>query len=223
MRVVQRRLRVLCLHGYTMNGASFARKLAPLQAATKDIADFEYVDGFYEAETASERDKKASERGRAWWNAETDVSGKGVYVGAMESIDKIKAMIRDKGPVDGVFGFSQGACLAGALCAGLERDAKAPNLRFAIMVGGFVPRDAKLRELYPRDGAGLRVASLHVSGAKDAMVPPAASKALETRFAGAKVYLHQRGHSVPAKDPAFQDLLKEFLEVQWAAQSTRST
>lgn len=40
----RRKLRILCLHGFRQNGETFKAKLAKLTEATKDIADYVFLD-----------------------------------------------------------------------------------------------------------------------------------------------------------------------------------
>jgi len=55
------------------------------------------------------------------------------------------------GPFQGVVGFSQGACLAGILCAQRVREpetAAMPDLTFGLLFAGFLPRDGHYSALF---------------------------------------------------------------------------
>src|SRR5258708_39259500 len=77
-------------------------------------------------------------------------------------------LLRTGPPVDGVFGFSQGAALTGFLAALRDGD---PALRFgfAIMVGGFTPTMPEHARLFRRK---LTIPSSAVTARAEALRPP---------------------------------------------------
>jgi hypothetical protein len=83
---------------------------------------------------------------------------------------------------DGVFGFSQGAALAGLLAAVQESGNAPPEFHFgfALMVGGFTSDLPKHAELFPHK---LTSPSVHVIGRRDVIVSRKDSLRLADRFA----------------------------------------
>ncbi|XP_026546073.1 esterase OVCA2 [Notechis scutatus] len=182
-----RELRLLCLHGYGQNAERFRARTGALRKALRGRAQLLYLDAPHRlppAEGEPEREGGAGPRG--WWPE----SEAGPEPG--EALRAVAAALAALGPVDGLLGFSQGAALAGLLCALRERgDGRFP-FRFALLVAGFPVAEAAA-------AAGpLRVPSLHVYGEADRVIPAAESRALAERFAQPALLAHAGGHFVPA-------------------------
>lgn len=117
-----RKLRVMALHGFTSNAFTLQRRMGALRKACRDVCDFVFLNGPMRVEpifssqpldtpeASADRDKEEDvpleEQPRAWWRANDD---DGTYEGFDDSLRFLGGEIRDKGPFDGVFGFSQGA------------------------------------------------------------------------------------------------------------------
>ena len=106
---------------------------------------------------------------------------------------------------DGVFGFSQGAALAGLLTAVQESGDAPPQFRFgfAIMVGGFTSDLPEHAELFRHK---LTTPSVHVTGRRDVIVPRKDSLRLADRFADPLVLEHPGGHTVPGHDAVVEPI-----------------
>jgi predicted esterase len=183
-----RDLRMLCLHGYHGTGAILRRQMAPLAAAIPPDIELVYVDA-----------PSLSTGGFGWWH-----DG---FRGWERTRDWALELLRTAPPIDGIFGFSQGAALTGLLAA--LRDSERPPLsfEFAIMVGGFT-------STMPQHAALLRhkltVPSVHVMGRADTIVPRRDSLLLADRFADPLVLEHPGGHVIPG-DPAVTGPIAGFL------------
>jgi len=120
--------------------------------------------------------------------------------------------VRESGPVDGVLGFSQGAMMGGLLCALQESGELGFGFGFALLCGGFPPRDV---DLFARLAARpLSTPSLHVIGEDDKMVTPDKSRLLCDRFVSPRVYAHPGGHYLPARRhdiPAYQKFIESVV------------
>ena len=149
------------------------------------------------------------------------------YLGWPASVAYLAALWDAQGPFDGVLGFSQGAVMAHTLCWLPSRMAQTlpalargrepwAQLKFAIFVAGNPSRMDAQREdvrhactmrtdadgtVRKEEDATLALPSLHVSGARDAVVPPAHHRALAACFDGAELHEHDaaRGHAVPQR------------------------
>jgi predicted esterase len=179
---------MLCLHGYHGTGAILRRQMAPLTAAIPPDIELVYVDA-----------PSLSTGGFGWWHDS--------FRGWERTRDWAVELLRITPPIDGIFGFSQGAALTGLLAA--LRDSERPPLsfEFAIMVGGFT-------STMPQHAALLRhkltVPSVHVMGRADTIVPRRDSLLLADRFADPLVLEHPGGHVIPG-DPAVTERLAGFL------------
>jgi len=204
-----RRLRLLCLHGFRGSGAalraqmqgSFAELDARLELVCPDAPSL-------------------GDGRRAWWNA-LPIDGLAPtskhYEGWEGTRAAISALFADSGPFDGIFGFSQGAALAGLLVGlrashGVATKERPLLFGFAILVGGFVSNDPVHAALYSEQES-YSLASLHLIGRADRIVSPEASRALAARFHAPQVVEHDGGHVI-ASTAEVKRALQAFLDGQ---------
>ena len=173
-------LRVLCLHGYHGSGAILRRQMESLTAALRPNIEFVYVNAPSLA---------AGDFG--WWHEGFD--------GWERTRDWAIELVCAGPRFDGIFGFSQGAALAGLLTAVQESGTAPPEFHFdfAVMVGGFTSDLPKHAELFRHK---LTTPSIHVIGRTDVIVPRRDSLRLADRFADPLVLEHPGGHIVPGHD-----------------------
>jgi pimeloyl-ACP methyl ester carboxylesterase len=173
-------LRILCLHGYHGSATILRDQMAPLVAALPTDIEFVYVN----APSLATGDF-------GWWHDGFD--------GWERTRDWAVDLVCSGPRFDGVFGFSQGAALAGLLTAVQESGSAPPEFSFgfAIMVGGFTSDLPKHAELFRHK---LTTPSVHVIGRRDVVVPGKDSLRLADRFADPLVIEHPGGHIVPGND-----------------------
>jgi pimeloyl-ACP methyl ester carboxylesterase len=166
--------RILCLHGYHGSGAVLRRQIAPVAAGLPDDVELVFVD----APSLSTGDF-------GWWHEG--------FRGWERTRDWLAELfIRQH--FDGIFGFSQGAALAGLLAALHESNSTAFAFDMAIMVGGFTSQSSQHEHLFD---SLLTVPSLHVMGRADSIVPLQDSLLLANRFADPVIIEHGGGHVIP--------------------------
>lgn len=195
-------IRILVLHGYRQSGDIFWKRIGFLRKHFGNkielvcpTAPLVYGPGEY-----------------MWWRASDD--GK-KYEGVADAIKYLNQIEERDGPFDGVVGFSQGAAVAATLCA-LQHHATHENgvaaealldtglpsintkLKFAIMVGGFIPRDEMMRSVLFTKEQSISVPSLHVIGEADTIVLPEKSSDLRSLFQNPQSYEHPSGHTIPS-------------------------
>src|SRR5260221_14242221 len=102
-RCPMRDLRILCLHGCHGSAMILLRQMEPLAAALPASVEFVYVN----APSLATGDF-------GWWH--------GGFNGWERTREWVAELMRGEPPFDGVFGFSQGAALAGLLAAARESD-----------------------------------------------------------------------------------------------------
>ncbi len=183
-------LRVLCLHGYHGTGAILRRQMAPLAGALPADIEFVYVDA-----------PSSGAGGFGWWHEG--------FSGWEQTRDWITGQLSAGPRVDGLFGFSQGAALAGLLAA-LRESPQAPrglDFGFVIMVGGFTSFLPQHAGLFPRP---LTIPSVHVTGRSDGIVPRSDSLELAGRFTDPLVLEHSGGHVIPG-DRTVAEPIARFL------------
>jgi len=158
------------------------------------------------------------------------------YVGVDETLQLLHRKVREDGPFDGILGFSQGASAGALLCSGrwpegleelgedtsplgedtlpLGEDTSplgedtSPRFKFAVLIGGFLPRDPKYAALIQAGSPGFP--SLHVMGTADQMVPPARGQELMAHFKNAELFEHPGRHGIPT-NAEFRNALKAFI------------
>uniref|UniRef100_A0A0G4G556 Serine hydrolase domain-containing protein n=1 Tax=Chromera velia CCMP2878 TaxID=1169474 RepID=A0A0G4G556_9ALVE len=183
------KLRVVCLHGKWQNAESFRKKLGSFRKNLKSLVDFEFVNAPFliREETAGDKtaaDGEEGEDGYEWFQKKKDPESAGVvhYEGATEAVKAVRDFIADKGPFDGILGFSQGGLVA-SLLAHLSE-----SVRFVIIVAAFTPQGANVRHLLDRClvSAGAKreetVPTLHVFGEGDTLITPDRSRELAALF-----------------------------------------
>jgi predicted esterase len=173
-------LRVLCLHGYHGSGAILRNQMESLTAALRPNIEFVCVN----APSLATGDF-------GWWHEGFD----GWERTRDWAIDLVCAGPR----FDGIFGFSQGAALAGLLTAVQESGSAPPEFRFgfAAMVSGFTSDLPKHAQLFRHK---LTTPSIHVIGRSDMIVLRKDSLRLASRFTDPLVLEHPGGHIVPGHD-----------------------
>ncbi|XP_069040524.1 esterase OVCA2 [Lepisosteus oculatus] len=231
-----RPLRILCIHGYCQNAGTFREKTGALRKALKRHAELVYINAPHQighrgpsgsAPAAPLPSDPASpsaapggpgEDGRGWWfsdprdrsfSAEESCASD---LGLDESLEAVRRAVGERGPFDGVLGFSQGAALVAMLCARQERGQEpGPGFRFAVLVAGFRSRCAGHAPLYTAPPLGLP--TLHVLGDSDRVIPAPLSRDLLPVFRDPVVVTHPGGHYVPAgaaQKQAYIQFLEQF-------------
>jgi pimeloyl-ACP methyl ester carboxylesterase len=180
--------RILCLHGYHGSAAILRRQIAPVAATLP--ADVELI--FVDAPSLSSGDFGWWHEGFRGWERTRD------WVIDLVGVHQF----------DGVFGFSQGAALAGLLAAIRDRESAPISFDLAIMVGGFTSTLSQHAHLF---GRKLTVPSLHVMGRADGVIPMRDSLLLAERFEHPVIIEHRGGHVIP-DDPAITSRIGEFVK-----------
>ncbi|NXC31857.1 OVCA2 Esterase, partial [Campylorhamphus procurvoides] len=120
----------------------------------------------------------------------------------------VAAALAERGPFDGLLGFSQGAALAAMVCALRARGDPRFPVRFAVLVAGFASRAPEHEHFY-RDPIALP--TLHVVGDTDGVIAAALSRELARCFVEPVLLAHPGGHFIPAAAEQKKAYL-EFLE-----------
>ncbi|KAL3663175.1 hypothetical protein V7S43_011585 [Phytophthora oleae] len=236
-RCAGRKLRLLCLHGMYQDAATFAGKTKPLRGANGDV-DFVFLDGPFtivppilarqskrpsRSGTASSKPKrvrcaKKKTEFRAWWRP------LGVHQDDPSNLDGdrdvLLTFLREKldeiGDIDGVVGFSQGASLAAWMCSEQARAELQWSPKLAVLVGSYFgsPQYSLDSGIIPD------IASLHVFGSNDYVIPAAKSqqvvdifKQQETLKTRVLTSVHTQGHVIPKCDTS-RELFDSFLTLQ---------
>lgn len=126
------------------------------------------------------------------------------------SLAYLKNVFSKLGPFDGILGFSQGAAMAGSICARRGKLDDEIDFKFAILCSGFV-LETKDFEL-----GLINCPSVHVFGnggqGKDRQIARNTSMELANKFekSCSLIIKHESGHIIPTQSPHI-DRLKAFL------------
>ncbi|XP_063058412.1 esterase OVCA2 [Engraulis encrasicolus] len=220
-------LRVLCLHGYRQNAVSFREKTGALRKVLKNRVELVYVTAPLEVPSSAETDNSkesgdkppppSAESARGWWFS--DAQQRSFHagqeceasLGLEQSVEVVRAAVREQGPFDGILGFSQGAALV-AMLLSMQEQRQEPDLafRFALIISGFRSACAQHTRFY---GEAIATPTLHVFGEQDGVIPIDMSKDLLTVFKEPTVLTHAGGHFVPAASahkPVYLNFLQTF-------------
>lgn len=216
---------VLCLHGYSQDGATLRSHLRRLTERVGGRASFHFHNAPFPVPSVVD----PSKQGFSWWHANRDQNGEWTYDGVdstLQAVAEMNEMEKRRAGVGfaGVLGFSQGGALA-SLLVGLnenqELPSPLPDLRFAMFAGAFRYRAVSpcYDHLFGSTSTqSLVTPSLHCIGARDRIVRSVKSEELADCFSEqTRVYCrHNGGHVVPASRSAL-DLFDEFLFAQQRA------
>jgi hypothetical protein len=180
-------MRILCLHGYHGSAAVLRSQIAPVAAGLPSNVELIFVD----APSLASGDF-------GWWHD----GFRGWERTRKWAIDLFAAQ-----RFDGVFGFSQGAALAGLLAGLSDNEATPIAFDLAMMVGGFTSTSPQHADFLTHK---LTVPSLHVMGRRDGIVSLRDSQLLAQRFLDPVIIEHAGGHVIP-DDPAITTRIASFV------------
>ncbi|TQW00630.1 serine hydrolase [Cordyceps javanica] len=201
-------VKILMIHGFTQNGPLFRAKTRALEKAlTKLLAPVSLVPQllyptgpirlkpsdmpFYEPPPAGAEAPDYEPETWAWWRRD-DATGR--YAGIAQGMTTLAGAVRDAGGVDGVVGFSQGGCAAGAWVATLRAANGGRPLKFAVIYSGFRAADPEVAWLFEPK---IATPTLHILGSLDTAVDEGRSKTLIDVCEDPLVVTHPGGHHVP--------------------------
>lgn len=226
------RLKILCLHGFTSNGQVHAHQLRRIVKALPDY-DFDFPDGPHEVDITTAVDLNKGENQtwaklvselstsghRAWWFARDEnwQNKEGGFFGLEDSLTFLGKYMHDRGPFHAIWGFSQGACLAGMLAALLQEKQSGHPLRqlmpadlstpkASVIFSGFRARFPQYDSVYE---PGIDVPMLHVIGQDDQLVNSERSEALRRVCSEGQFLKHGGGHNIP-KGEVDQKVIVDF-------------
>lgn len=202
-------------------------KFSNFAATIDDLASLDFVDGGY-CVPEHEVDSVMPERLRAifpppyyeWWNARQEKNDEIIYDHIDVSLAKIATHLKDNGPYDGFFGFSQGGSLAHLLSLLTLRapdllDPAIPPPRFGVFLSARTTRHAAHAKLLAGAvSAPLPLPSLVIYGGKDADVAPELTRELMTTLDSdmtTEIFMPEGKHKIPKLNAEERATVREFL------------
>ena len=119
-RKLQRKLRILCLHGYNGTSDVLSFQMRHFRQVFHEVIDFVFIDAQFECPEEPVKElKRFLEPGhshfRSWlkfpqWNKDQRQSPD-VVTGLEEAVEYLADVMKSQGPFDGVWAFSQGGII----------------------------------------------------------------------------------------------------------------
>ncbi|GFU18576.1 esterase OVCA2 [Nephila pilipes] len=202
---VNRKLKLLCLHGYRQDADSFKDKIGGFKKSIKGTTELVFLNAPHEIPSESciddpENGVTLLRGGRSWWfcdksnnfNSRTKCEE---AKGFKESVEAVSEAFKTQGPFDGILGFSQGGALAALICALKEHQA------------GFQSISTCHQYLYTKT---VNIQSLHIIGENDLCISKDRSEELIPLFKSSSVVYHDGGHFIPSKSSIKNEYLPFF-------------
>lgn len=211
-------LKVLVIHGYRQSAPSSYEKTGAFRKGLKKFIELVYITAPNKIPDIGGEDENQEKRDEyGWWFSashplsfsslkETDID-----CGHEESLKLIEETFKEKGPFDGILGFSQGATMAAHICALSEQPDSPFKFRFALLCAGFKSKSTLHENYYLNK---IACPSLHVFGDSDKVIAKEKSEELLGLFENTSVLNHSGGHFLPAtskEKKIYQDFLQQFL------------
>ena len=209
-----RKLKILCVHGYRQSGQVFRQRTGALRKSLKKYAEFTFVTAPNQIKS---QDSQEDEQQYGWWFSTEDKSYDAhdytdSCVGLEGSLQIMADSLKNEGPFDGVLAFSQGASLLGIICALKEKgDERFDNFNFAIFVSGYKSRQSMHQKYYEEK---VTLPTLHVMGETDKVIEKEMSVELSELYENKNVLEHKGGHFVPAtsaEKAQYVEFLSKFI------------
>ncbi|KAG1670654.1 Esterase OVCA2 [Nymphon striatum] len=233
VRIGQKGTLILCLHGYRQNAKAFKEKTGSFRKILKKYAEFVIVDAPFRINPDDDTETEDTVQ-RGWWFNEPRKFSAITYcdtsMGMDESIEFVKKVLIEEGPIDGIMGFSQGAALAAIISSLKAKGAEdqvldnalhdgiksyvvdttniANTFWFTILVSSFKSRCSLHEDLY---SPTIFIPSLHVYGEGDEVVHTDMSEEVCYHFDQPTRLIHPGGHYIPA-DSKVKQTYFDFFE-----------
>jgi hypothetical protein len=217
------KLKILMLHGYRQNEAIFKDKTGGVRKKLKFI-DFVYCEApnlVPKSTTVDEPVQSDSDTGekkngadasssinqikKCWflkWTERPTNNSTAFIEDFEKTLDYLDQVFAEKGPFDGIWGFSQGATVSYILCKLLNDGQlveKRKNIRFNFAIISATcqgPHEPEFDGYYDIEKK-ISIPSLHLIGKSDWIIPYEKSLEMTKLFVEPTIYIHESGHYIP--------------------------
>ncbi|KAF0745016.1 hypothetical protein Ae201684_000596 [Aphanomyces euteiches] len=204
-----RKLRVLCLHGFRTNTAVMFHQVRGFRLAfgeSEGLAEFSYLEGPFVA-TGPTEDAIQEKFGSTapfyeWFVVQTEHKSNGTertrYVGWEHSLTYAMKYVDSHGPFDIVLGFSQGGMIATLLTAHYQASGKPAPFKAVVLVGVVSdPHEGLPTELGSWQ-EGLKMPAMVVLGETDPFFETGKNILRVYEKPSRRFFLHSEGHKFPS-------------------------
>ncbi|MQM00643.1 hypothetical protein Taro_033381 [Colocasia esculenta] len=201
--------RILCLHGFRTSGEIMKKQVVGKwpEAVTSRL-DLVFADAPFPAEGKSDVEGIFPPPYYEWFQFDKAFME---YRNFDACLKYIEDLMIERGPFDGLMGFSQGAILSAAL-PGMQAKGLAltrvPKVKFVVIIGGAKFRSPAVEEMAYSDD--ISCPSLHFLGETDFLRPH--GEMLLESYVEPMVIHHPKGHTVPRLDDKSLKTMMRFIE-----------
>ena len=195
-------VQVVVLHGYHSNARSMDMYLSNIVNELGCHANFTFLDAPHPSlESLLSKSTRRSKKKYSW------ASPLGGYEDSLNLLARTNRELR--GGVDVCIGHSQGGCMLAAILARKQDREIFPSLKLSIFLSAFYPLQSEDENPF------IQAKSLHIWGSEDAVVDPAYSEDLKSRFIGARYLVRQGGgHDPPRCDESTKAMAEAILSIK---------
>jgi hypothetical protein len=199
----KRPLRVLGLHGWRTSGRILKIQTLYMAKQMGEHVEMVCIDACHPSSGApygvvTEYFGADQSNTFEWWDFQkNEETGEWNYAGAEESLEYLDKKVKELGPFDLVYGFSQGTALITLYIAMLQERKQEVPFRGVVLTGGVYPRTVPFNPAFDFDSSKVDILSLHVMGEKDRVIDR--SKVLLSYYNESKrsTLTHPAGHQPP--------------------------
>ncbi|KAJ0940069.1 putative dihydrofolate reductase [Helianthus annuus] len=212
-RIVNRKPRILCLHGFRTSGEILKTQLKKWPESVLQKLDLFFPDAPFPCNGKSEVEGIFDPPYYEWFQIIVlrSVSEFTDYENFDECLEYIEECMIKHAPIDGLLGFSQGAILSAAL-PGLQAKGialtKVPKIKFLMIISGAQLKNESWAE--KAYSIPIQCPSLHFLGDND-FLKPYGNELLKS-VENPTVIHHPKGHTIPRLDEVGLETMFKFIE-----------
>lgn len=217
----QKKLRILCFHGYYNNSEVMKYQLKYYQDIFSDFVEFEYINGFYEVPDIYDLAVYKTFKDKLFYSWAYIDPRTNTLKGFKHSFNYVVDYMNENGPYDGVLGFSQGSFFVRTLLKLDEFNSDLPRLKhtpkFGIILSGPVKLSVipDIFETCPQDAyktmSSYSQPLLYMYGEADHMLEKIKYGIIEE--GEYYVIKHKSGHNVPKLYGSKLDQFIDFIDL----------
>ncbi|KAL0437890.1 UNVERIFIED_CONTAM: Rhodanese-like domain-containing protein 6 [Sesamum latifolium] len=208
----ERKLRLLCLHGFRTSADIIKKQLTgKWHQSVLHRLDLVYVDAPFPCQGKSDVEGIFDPPYYEWFQFNKEFTE---YQNFDECLDYIEDCMIKHGPFDGLLGFSQVYLFSSRASVSLISElgvalTKVPKLKVVVIIGGAKFRNPSIVE--KAYSSPIQCPSVHFLGDED-FLKPYGTELLES-FIDPLVIRHPKGHTIPRFDEKGLDSMISFLEM----------
>jgi pimeloyl-ACP methyl ester carboxylesterase len=208
--LVEKKLRILFLHGYRQNHQTFYERTGGLRKFLKNRVEFIYCEAPHDVPkqlievTENETlEEKSDNSQKGWWLKSSENPERNVQNDFEKTLNQINDVFSTN-KIDGVWGFSMGGIVASMLariCSENRQNKdtfKYKSIDFDFVIIAAASKSPECyHEIFYDSNSKICMPSLHIIGKTDKLVPENRALELAEYFVDPVIFVHDQGHFIP--------------------------